>query len=111
MASVKLEVAGRGYTLSCAPGEEGRVLELVARIDKEAQAIASKMSFVSESKLLLMTALQMADLADSAVVGQVSQSAPDAAPANDGIEPRAVASILDEVTMEIEAIAAGLAKD
>lgn len=108
MANVKLEIAGRPYTLSCGPGEEERVMELGARLDSEAQAIASKVSFVSEAKLLLMTALQIADAAE----GSGAENAPAEKPSEPaGLPEEMVASLLNSVAEDIESIAASLPSD
>lgn len=61
MAEVDIKVAGRTYRVGCGEGEQARVTELGARIDAEASELASQMGQISEGRLMLMSALMLAD--------------------------------------------------
>lgn len=110
MAKVKITIAGRDYSLSCADGDEDRVRELGALIDFEASAIASKMSFVSETNLLVMAALQMADQASSSGVGSRAATGLDGTDDAEGFDDEALAQLLNGVAEDIESVAASLNK-
>jgi len=65
MAEVTVEVAGRAYRLGCGEGEEGHLGGLAATLDAEARALTRQFGQMPEGRLLLMTALMVADrLAD-----------------------------------------------
>lgn len=66
MAEVTLTVAGRSYRIGCEDGEEAHVEALGRMLDGEAQKLAGSVGPTSEGRLLLMTALMVADrLADA----------------------------------------------
>lgn len=116
MPSISVSVAGRSYTLSCGAGEEEKVLSLASELDKEAKIISDKVSFVSEAKLILMAALQIADRAREAQEANAATAAmeltPPTIPEDEGyLEEEIVASVLDEVTMELEVIAESISID
>ena len=61
MPEVTFEVAGRSYRVGCGAGEEEHLTRLAGRIDAEATALSGKMGQVSEGRLMLMSALMLAD--------------------------------------------------
>ncbi|MEM1383761.1 MAG: cell division protein ZapA [Pseudomonadota bacterium] len=61
MGEVSVDVAGRNYLVGCEDGEEGHLLELARNLDQEARDLAGRMGQMSEGRLMLMTALIMAD--------------------------------------------------
>ncbi|MEC9346701.1 MAG: cell division protein ZapA [Pseudomonadota bacterium] len=61
MAQVTVTVNGRSHTIGCDEGEEARVRELAAFVDKRALELARSIGTASESRVLLMTALLIAD--------------------------------------------------
>jgi len=62
MADVSVEVAGRRYRLACDEGEEARLEALARTIDREARALAGRLTQPpGEARLLLMAALMIAD--------------------------------------------------
>ncbi len=61
MAELDVTVAGRSYRLACDDGQEAHLLALAATLDAEARALSAKGGVVGEARLLLMTALMMAD--------------------------------------------------
>ncbi len=61
MPEVNVEIAGRSYRLGCGEGEEEHLTDLAATLDTEARALLRKFGQMSEGRLLLMTALMVAD--------------------------------------------------
>lgn len=90
MAEVDIVVAGRTYRLACDDGQEGRLAAVGAAIDAQARGIASQLGVIGEARLMLMTAVMMADqLADAqdaakAARAEARQPAPAEAPPLEG---------------------------
>ncbi len=61
MSEVTVDVAGRSYRLGCGPDEEEHLTGLAAKLDTEARALLRQFGQMSEGRLLLMTALMIAD--------------------------------------------------
>ncbi len=61
MPEVNVEVAGRSYRLGCGEGEEQHLLALAARVDGEAARIGDSLGQANEGRLMLMSALMLAD--------------------------------------------------
>ncbi|MBK0398015.1 cell division protein ZapA [Limibaculum sp. M0105] len=61
MAEVTVDVGGRSYRLACENGEEEHLAALCARIDAEARRLARGMGQMPEGRLMLMSALMVAD--------------------------------------------------
>jgi len=61
MAEVTLEIGGRAYRLGCGEGEEDHLMGLGAMLDAEAKALTRQFGQMPEGRLLLMTALMVAD--------------------------------------------------
>jgi len=61
MPEVTVEVAGRSYRMGCGEGEEAHLEGLTAMLDAEAQALLGQLGQMSEGRLLMMTALMVAD--------------------------------------------------
>lgn len=61
MAKVTISLNGKPYSVACDEGQEGRVLELGSYIDRNMRQIARNGAAKSESHLLVLTALVMAD--------------------------------------------------
>lgn len=81
MAQVEITINDRKYNIACDDGEEARVRTLAAYVDEKTRAIAGTGSG-SESHLLLVTALVLADeiseLRDGARHGAESRAGTDA---------------------------------
>jgi cell division protein ZapA len=60
MSNVTVTIAGRHYTVACAPGEEGHIEALGRSIDDKLQDIGN-LSGQSEARTLLFAALLLAD--------------------------------------------------
>lgn len=61
MAQVTISVNGRDYAIACGDGEEAHVADLAQYVDHHASALAGKVGTLGETRLLLMTALTIAD--------------------------------------------------
>jgi cell division protein ZapA len=61
MPEVSVEVAGRSYRLGCGEGEEHHLLALAARVDGEAARLGTSLGQMNEARLMLMSALMLAD--------------------------------------------------
>lgn len=75
MAEVTVDIAGRAYRLGCGEGEEASVQALADLIDREARTLMRQNGAMPEGRLLVMTALLIADrLADcQALLDQAEQ--------------------------------------
>lgn len=61
MAEVTVTVNGRDYAIACGDGEEGHIGDLAIYVDHHARALAARLGPMTEARLLLMTALTIAD--------------------------------------------------
>ena len=61
MPEVTVDVAGRSYRLGCGADEEEHLTGLAAMLDTEARGLLRQFGQMSEGRLLLMTALMVAD--------------------------------------------------
>ncbi len=61
MGQVIVEIGGRNYPLSCRDGDEAHLTGLAAGIAAKAKGLTSQLGQMSESRLLLMAALMIAD--------------------------------------------------
>ena len=63
MPEVEIEVGGRRFEVACQPGEEDYLISAATALDKEASSIGDKSGRLSESRMLLMAGLMLADQA------------------------------------------------
>jgi cell division protein ZapA len=61
MAEVRLMIAGREYIVTCQDGEEDRLQSLGAMVDDMARQAGGPTGGLNESRLLLFSALLLAD--------------------------------------------------
>ena len=61
MSEVTVDVAGRSYRLGCGADEEEHLTGLATMLDTEARVLLRQFGQMSEGRLLLMTALMVAD--------------------------------------------------
>ena len=61
MGEVTVDIAGRSYRLGCGPDEEKHLVGLATLLDTEARGLLKQFGQMSEGRLLLMTALMIAD--------------------------------------------------
>jgi cell division protein ZapA len=102
MAQVTVTINGRGYPIACKEGEEERIGELARYVDTKVRGFAEELGNVGEARLLLLTALVLADeLADA-------QAATGRARASNGAIDGKLATGIETLAIRIEAIAARL---
>jgi cell division protein ZapA len=61
MAQVTVEVNGRPYVVGCEDGQEARLRDLAAAVDAQVRQVAQDVGPLGETRLILMSALVMAD--------------------------------------------------
>ncbi|MEM8742053.1 MAG: cell division protein ZapA [Pseudomonadota bacterium] len=65
MPEIDIAIAGRSYRVACDPGEEAHLTAAARLIDLEAEALRRTAGSVPESRLMLMSALIIADRLNS----------------------------------------------
>ena len=63
MPEVEIEIGGRHFEVACQPGEEDYLISAATALDKEASSIGDQLGRLSESRMLLMAGLMLADQA------------------------------------------------
>jgi len=102
MPQVTVTVNGREHLIGCGDGEEDRVRELAAYVDKRAGELVQAGTRVPDARLMLMTALVIAD--DLAQAYDDLDAARDNAPmSSTSSDPR-----LRELAERLEKLAEGL---
>ena len=97
MGQITISVHDQKYTLACRDGEEERLKSLADYVSGKAKTLAANLGQVGESRLLLMSALLIADELSECREGVLME--PD--------EEKAI-SMLNHAASEIEGIAAEL---
>lgn len=103
MATIDVEIGGRKYPMSCRDGEEDSLREAAALVDARATDAASMLGQLSEARLLLFTALMLAD----DLKEQAREPSAAADPAPQGVD----AAALDRIADRLEALADRLAPE
>lgn len=76
MAEVSIKFNNQTYHLACQDGEEDRLARLAEFVDSKADFLKDQMGMVTDSRLLLMTAILIADELDDARDGTLSAKGP-----------------------------------
>jgi cell division protein ZapA len=101
MAQVTVTINGRSYPVACSDGEEQRIGELARYVDSKVKIFARDLGQIGEARLLVLTALVLADeLADA-------QAGTDGAAAGNGSAGKLVEEV-ETLAQRIEAIASRL---
>ncbi|MDE1147449.1 MAG: cell division protein ZapA [Azospirillaceae bacterium] len=112
MARVDIILNGRPYALACDDGQEHRLRELGSYVDARLREVAHDASGGSETQLLVLTALMLADEIFDLRAELGGPRRPVSAPAAEAPAPRAedesVAAAVDSLAKRIEDIAARL---
>ena len=61
MPDLEITIGGRGFQVSCQPGEEHFLRAAAAMLDSEAQPLIASMGRLPEARMLLMSGLMLAD--------------------------------------------------
>ena len=61
MPEVKIEIGGRRFEVACQPGEEDYLISAATALNEEASNIGQQLGRLSESRMLLMAGLMLAD--------------------------------------------------
>ena len=110
MAEGIVKVNGRDFAITCADGQEPRLRRLAQFVDAKIGEFAKDLGQVGEARLILLSALAIADeLSDANAALEQERTrlrAADAQASEGGSAAKAVASGLDELAHRIESIAA-----
>ena len=117
MPLVNVLVNGRAYTVACDEGEEEHVRELGQFVDKRVRELSGSVGQVGDARLLLMSALVIADdLADALAKVHATQNelialktAHETATETQRKTDKTAAETLEGASLRLEAIAARLA--
>lgn len=92
MAQVTISVNGRPYTVACEDGQEPRLHELAAALDKEVAGLAKAVGQVGDNRLLVIAGLSLIDrLSDESVKSSDASGAAVALAASEARAEKAVA--------------------
>ncbi|MEM6680835.1 MAG: cell division protein ZapA [Pseudomonadota bacterium] len=115
MAQVTVHVGGHDYKLACRDGEEARLEKLGQYLDLKAEDLQQSLGQVSETRLLLMSAILVADelldlreQTDMLVAGggaAVPVANGAATDMGDHVDPGQVAALLASAIARIDAMA------
>lgn len=104
-SNVTLEIAGRQYTVSCAPGEEEQIKQLGASINGKLGKLGN-IAGQSPDRVLLYASLLLADELHEAQGGSPAADLPPAKPARtDPALGNAYAEMLEKTADRLEALA------
>ena len=101
MANIESEIAARKYGVACRDGEEEHLRSVAVLVDKRARDAAAALGSLGEARLLLVTALLLAD----DLKEQSDGKAADPVPADAGIAEAAetLAERIEELAARLEA--------
>lgn len=112
--TVTVSVGGQNHTIGCGPGEEARVTELAEYLDSRAAELTASGAQPSYNRLLLMTALMIADDLANAL-DDVDRAREQVAAETEGAAPTATAPVdrarLASIAERLEAYADRLESD
>ena len=102
MADVRLSIANREYIVTCKDGEEPRLQALGAMVDDMAREASGPAGGLNESRLLLFSALLLADKLHDTKNGIAPAVS---TPVSNDPEAHEVAGALEKLAERIEALA------
>lgn len=106
MAQVNVEIAGRSYPLACRDGDEPHLKALTADLARKADSLLASLGPMSEARLMLMTALMVADELHDTRIGK---AAPASGPVSVAVDPSLEAR-LTALTARINSLTSRLEK-
>lgn len=121
MAQVVVHVGGHDYRLACRDGEESRLEKLGQYLDRKAEDLQQSLGQVSETRLLLMSAILVVDellelrerqAEKEDEEAEATSAAPPPAPEPEeiGVNPDQVDQLLGETLEKIAAVTDQLSK-
>ncbi len=102
MGQVVVEIGGRTYPLSCRDGDEAHLTELADEIAQKADGLAQSLGPMSEARLLLMSALMVADELHESRNGKLSSSTPPQPAAADAVPNQRLVALLSRAEKLLE---------
>lgn len=122
MAEVDLEIGGRSFRVGCEDGQEARLRAVAGLLDGYARQLGPAAGELSESRLMLMTALMCGDALsdeqarnrtlDAALTEKNPEAARQIASADAAAEAEsAAAALLDKASERLERMAAQLREE
>lgn len=113
MAQVALDINGRRYEVACDDGQEDRLRRVGHFVDQRVRALARAVGPVSETRLLLMASLMLADEMLDVAEGQpppdgLGQTGPGRTAASEPAAEDAAAAALENLAKRLERIAGRL---
>lgn len=106
MSQVNVTINGRPYEIACDDGQEQRLLALSRYLDARVAELAQQVGAVGELRLMVMTALLVADELQDAL-SQLEELEEGQGAGADNVEA-AAAGALEDCARRLEAIAARL---
>jgi cell division protein ZapA len=113
MPELEITVGGRAFTVACQPGDEDSLRAAAAMLDAEAKPLVARAGRLTESRMLLMAGLMLADrlagVEDQLRAAEARAAAAEARPVQRvevPVIPPAVAETLAELAARAEALAA-----
>lgn len=109
-ATVAITIAGRTYEIACEAGQEAMLTSLSQDVDRRARELLKAVGPVSDTRLLVMVALTLADdLHEGAPPPPVRTPAPISLPFDDEADER-IAAGMEKLAQRIDSIAERLQK-
>ncbi len=108
-AFVPITIAGRTYEIACEAGQEAMLTSLSQDVDRRARDLLKAVGPVSDTKLLVMVALTMADDIHEGAPPPVRTAAPISEPFDNEADERIAAGI-EKLASRIDSIAERLQK-
>jgi cell division protein ZapA len=102
---IQVTVNNRSYTLSCDPGQEQHLLDLVREVDRRVGGLANSIGQIGEGRLLLMVGLL---LADELAEARAELRRLHGSPREDRIPENDLAHAIEKLAHRLDAIAARL---
>ena len=116
MPDVQVSIGGRDFEVACQEGEEHFLRSAAQMLDIEAQTLASQIRHLTESRMLLMAGLMLADktaglddtlkLAEARIAELEAALTKAEAAAREAQVPALVSDTMAEIAARAEAIAA-----
>ncbi len=99
MANLTVDIAGSSYHLACADEDEDRLGILASYVNERATELKNKLGHVTENRLLVMTALIIADELRDTIEGKSEGKT------FGGYSDEDLSAILEQIAVEVEEVA------